>query len=631
MQKKLRLKQADEYDYRVATLYAIKAVVAYMDGAAHCDRIGNEQGDIAEWDDVVLHSEHSATIHCQVKRQTTDFCTNKPVRANKSNGKNLHELQDLSALDSAFSQLGKHFSKTMEERGGEKRFRLAIPHPNIQIKKELTVVHLSEVVRECAKHGATWQTLAQAQGAAAKVREWLSSWCSFPSEAAMFDCLRALEIVDHGDEARLDDDGRALLAHWYAATDEVWRAIRDFIVANASADHSITPRMIACHIERYMRPERRAWARYHKTDALNWEVAGTLSGHGTEIEPPAQVVERLWAPSPGRSYELHFSHRANLEASDRLQFSLLRLALHVASGVQVIAVGADGWHATVAHIVRKTLGASETELAAQAWTDWTVTPMPLDRRRLRQTSVLAEESSRLEASMSALTWKEIRAHVGTRVADAEPGPLRDAVEALWIDWMDEIDGDGEHQRGLAAEMLHANSEGSLTLGALRAGPRTATLVADALVMLLHLAVGSDANDRSWRAFGADVPVRTVAMLFWAGPHQEAGRVRRFFDHDKPAERGEFLGKETARLLVLPQSTLSPSAIHGRSLAAGRDGGDGLADARTPRAIVTRSFEYEAALEQNTVESLQAFLQSVLQERQSLRAEHISALTQGATP
>lgn len=68
MQRKLRLKQSDAYDYLVATQFAAEAVIAYLEDDQHYQRMGNEQGDIEEWDDVVLHREGNHTLHCQVKR-----------------------------------------------------------------------------------------------------------------------------------------------------------------------------------------------------------------------------------------------------------------------------------------------------------------------------------------------------------------------------------------------------------------------------------------------------------------------------------------------------------------------------------------------------------------------------------
>ena len=628
MQKKLSLKQADEYEYRVATLYAAKAVVAYMDSAEQCQRIGNEQGDVDEWDDVVLHGVQGATIHCQVKQQTTDFSNQDLTRGLKTRGPNKNEVQELTPLDTAFEKLAEHFAKPVAEQGGTKQFRLAIPNANIQIKKDLTIVHLRGVCTEWSKAGASVEAFSKAGGATEKVRTWLSSWCGFASEEAMFECLRALEVSEHGDGGRLDQDCRDSLTDWYSSPDEVRREVRDFLVKNASSEQSITPRMIACQIDRYVRRHRRAWTRYHMANALDWQVSGTLTGHGTDIELPETVVDRLWAPAEERNYELQFGHRCNGAPCDPLQYSLMRLALHVAQGVTVSASGVAGWQAMVAQTVRRTLGQSEDELAALRWGTWHDAPTPADHRRLRTSVHVDQEASQLNARMSALTWKQIKDRVGAKIVQGQRNEVRDAVEALWSDWKDDIDADSSLQQELAAEMLHANSEGALTLGALRSGPRTVGLIADALIMLLHLAVASEASDRTWRNFGGDVSVRTVALLYWAGPGQQVEHVRRFFDDDEKSERAEFLGKETARILVLPQARVPVSAVYGKTLADGRGGGDSIADSRTPTSIVTRSHEYQDALEQKTIASLKEFLAKALQGRDAQRAQHINTLTMG---
>ncbi|KGH08122.1 hypothetical protein P608_19050 [Comamonas thiooxydans] len=628
MQKKLRLKQADAYDYCVATLYAIKAVVAYMDGMEQCQRIGNEQGDVDEWDDVVLHGAKDVTIHCQVKRQMGNFSDDEITRGVKKRGINKGEAQELSALDSAFEKLARHFEKPVSERGGAKQFRLAIPNANIQIKKELTIVQLRAVCAEWLKAGASVDAFAKAESPTSQVRAWLSSWCDFASNEAMFECLRALEIYEHGDENRIDEDCRNSLSGWYLAVDDVRREVRDFLVRNASSSQSITPRMIACEIQRHIRPQKRAWARYNMASSIDWAVSGTLSGHGTDIEFPEAVVDRLWEPSVDRCYELQFGHRCNGVPSSPLQLSLMRLALHVAQGVSVSASGVDGWHATVAQTVRQTLGQSEDELAELRWTTWNEAPTPADHRRLRTSSHIDQEASQLDARMSALSWKQIKNKVDGKITRGQRNEVRDAVEALWSGWRDEIDADPGLQQEFAAEMLQAKSEGSLAIGAIRLGPRTTGLIADALLMLLHLAVASDTVDPTWRNFGGDLSVRTVALLYWSGPGQQAEHVRRFFDADDRAERAEFLGKETARILVLPQASLSVSAVYGKSLAEGKGGGDSIAEARTPSSILTRSHEYHDAIGQKTIASLKDYLAKALQGRDAQRAQHISTLTTG---
>lgn len=627
MQKKLSLKQADDYDYRVATLYAAKAVVAYMDSTEECQRIGNEQGDVEEWDDVVLHGANGAAIHCQVKRQMTDFSNHELTRGFKKAPKD-GEKQELSALDSAFEKLAGHFAKPPSARGGAKQFRLAIPNANIQIKKGLTVVHLRTVCTEWGKAGATIEAFSRAGSLTEKVRVWLSSWCNFTSAEAMFECLRALEIWEHGDEKRLDEDCCDCLTGWYSSPDDVRREVRDFLKKNASSEQSITPRMIACQVDRFVRPNRRAWARYSMANSLDWAVSGTLSGHGTDVEFPDAVVDRLWEPAQDRSYELQFGHGCNGAPSSPLQFSLMRLALHVAQGVTVSASGVAGWHATVAQTVRRTLGHSEDELSALRWGNWVAAPTPADHRRLRTTSHVDREASQLDTRMSALTWKHVKNRVNEKIVQGQPSEVRDAVEAVWGEWQDEIDTDPLLQQELTAEMLYARSEGGLTIGTLRSGLRTVVLIADALVMLLHLAAASDATDRSWRNLGSDISVRTVALLYWAGPSKQVEHVRRFFDDDDRSERAEFLGKETARVLVLPQARSSVSAVYGKTLADGRDGGDSIAEPHTPTSIVTHSQEYRDALGQKTIASLKEFLAKALQGRDAQRTQHIDTLTTG---
>lgn len=626
MQKKLRLKQADDYDYRVATLYAVKAVTAYMDGMEQCQRIGNEQGDIDEWDDIVLHGAANVTIHCQVKRQMSNFSNDDPIRGVKTTGENKGELKNLTALDSAFEKLSKHFAKPVSERGGSKKFRLAIPNANIQIKKNLTVVQLRAVCTEWSKAGATVEGFSKAGNPTETVRNWLSSWCDFSSNEAMFECLRALEIAEHGDEERIDGDCCSSLMDWYSSTDAVRREIRDFLVMNASSEQSITPRMIACKIEQYVRQHKRAWARYNMINPLEWEVSGTLSGHGTDIEFPERVVDRLWEPSLDRSYELQFGHKCNGEPSCSLQLSLMRLALHVAHGVSVSASGVDGWHAMVAQTVRKTLGQSEDDLTALRWTNWGAIPTPADHRKLWMTSHVDGEALQLSMRMTALTWKNVKNRVSEKISRGQSSEVRDAIEALWHEWQDEINADTTLQQELLTDMLYAKSEGSLIIGELRLGLRTVLLIADALIMLLHLAIASDAMGRSLRNFGDGLSVRAVALMYWAGSNQQAEDLRRFFDDDDRSHRAEFLGKETARVLVLPQARSSVSAIYGKTLADGRDGGDSIAEPRTPTVIVTHSQEYRYALEQKTIASLKDFLAKALQGRETQRSAHINMLT-----
>ncbi|MRT24899.1 hypothetical protein GJV14_13205 [Enterobacteriaceae bacterium RIT697] len=475
------------------------------------------------------------------------------------------------------------------------------------------------------KAGAIVDTLAKLGSNYEKVREWLSTWCEFPTDDSIFECLRNLEILEHGDESRLDSDIRDKLNVWYSTPDHVGLMIRDFIAKNASSDQSITPRMIASHVDQFILPQKRGFARYNMANPLNWEISGTLTGHQDDIESPRIVVNRLWNPVQNRSYELQIGYKCNGAYSSSLQLSLMRLALHVAQGTAVSAVGSDGWYATVTQTVRKTLGNSEDDLDAIRWIDSGATPSLSDHRKLHTSKLINDEALNLSEQMDTLTWEQVKFRVSAKIAVNQPNEVRDAVETIWHDWQNEIDKDPVLQHELLTDMLYAKSEGNRNIGVLRSGLRTARLIAEAMHMLLHLAVASGTTDHSWRGFRNDYSVRTVALHCWAGPNQYLDEVRRFFDDDDHAQRAEFLGKETARLLVLPQARSSESAIYGKSLADGREGGDNLAEPRAPTSILTQSQEYKYVLRQETISSLRDFFSKIIQGREAQRTNHINML------
>ncbi|HCE3068661.1 TPA: hypothetical protein NG307_004186 [Vibrio parahaemolyticus] len=54
----------------------------------------------------------------------------------------------------------------------------------------------------------------------------------------------------------------------------------------------------------------------------------------------------------------------------------------------------------------------------------------------------------------------------------------------------------------------------------------------------------------------------------------------------------------------------------------------MADARTPNAVITRSMAFIDAVEENTIESLKAYVNSVINKRKEQRDEHVQLLTTG---
>ncbi|ELA7883016.1 ABC-three component system protein [Vibrio parahaemolyticus] len=625
MLKKLKLKRADEYDYLVATLYAIEASIAYLKGTPCFQRIGNEQGDIDEWDDVVLHQAQNRAVHCQVKRQMEDFCARGLERTNKRQS---DQLQDLSALDSAFTSLAKFFNDQSSPID-KKQFRLSIPHPKVQIKKDLSIVNLRDVCVESKKAGATLETFSSADGNTAKVRTWLQSWCGFENSEAMFNCIRRLEICIHDDEDRINLQCRQHLEYWYNDPDDVRLKITNFLASNASSEQSITPRMILAHVAQHMKPQATTWARYEKIDRMNWSVSGTLSGSADQIEPPIGVVSTLWNQTANRSLELQIQHSSNSPLSCNLDLSIIRLALHAPSSVKLSLRDADVWKTNISNTVRHTLGMSINDLNTKVFLNHQASCIPDEHRSLTSLKDVTDETEQLTSCMDSINWRLIKEQVNDFVCEHVPGEVQDSIDHVWSSWQKEIDSNLQHQNTIASDMLYAFVEGDRKIGLLRAGPITASLVAEAFEVLLYLAVGLDAEDMNWDDFCKDLSIRTIALSYWAGPNSNPAKARKFFDRDKRPEQVEFLGKETSKILVLPQVSVSQSSVYGRTLASDQNEGESIADSRTPRSVITRSFEFQDAIDTNSVEYLKQYVQGIVNKRQLQRQNHISSLTIGS--
>ncbi|ATZ66132.1 ABC-three component system protein [Acinetobacter haemolyticus] len=628
MQKKLKLKQSDAYDYLVATQFAAESVIAYLEDDEHSQRIGNEQGDIDEWDDIVLHGWKGGTLHCQVKRQLENFCNSDLTREMKKRGqKQGIEMQELSALDSAFQKLGTYYESNINNENSTKLFRLVVPYTNLQIKKTLALNNLKSVCLSCQTAGATLESFQNEQGHSVKVREWLKSWCGFQTEEAIFKCLSNLEIVALAEEADIKEKIIDKLKIWFEQPDLVEQRIRNFISDNASAAHSLTPRLIVEHIKEYLKLDQRMWTRYSRMDALNWQISGTLCGHQTNIEPPAEIINKLWKSSEGRKYELQFAHSFNVISNQSLDFSLLRLALHVSNNVNISAKESSGWKANLDQKVRYTLGTSNTDLSHMNWIDKTNFRRGYEYRELNTTTNLNKESQLLEKQMDLCTWEKIKIDVNTRIINQKQGEVRDAMEELWLSWKSEIEMDPSLQETIAANMLSTNIENCQILGRLRAGPRTVELIGQSLIMMLHLAIGLNFEKIGWKSLSQNQSIKVVALLFWAGTQQNNHlNIRRFFDLDNDQQRSEFLGSETSKILVLPNSSISDSIIYGRHLASGVHEGDGIADSRTPLAVINQYQDYLDAVDKNNISSLKEFFSKKINTRSDSRIKHIQTLT-----
>ncbi|WP_404972678.1 ABC-three component system protein [Vibrio campbellii] len=627
MLNKLNLVRADKYAELVTTYYTVRAVVAQLDGSEHCKRIGNEQGDVPEWDDIVLHDLGGKTIYCQVKRQITNFCDKK--HDSKVMVRNTNKEYAPSPLDSAFSCLANIFNESTEETL-DKRFYLITPYPQVFVKKELSLANLNDVLLEWQKPAARLEDFVSANDKHTNsVKTWLKTWCDFKSDEAIFYCLKCVEVHNLGYEKQIEDLCHIALSNWYQNEVIVREKITQFLVHNASVNHSLTPRLVASEIREYIKKERPPWVCYEKYGPSKWSISGTLSYDLSDIEPALSVVNTLWDENANRNFELRLNNHHDSTKPCSLDLSLIRLAIHAPRSVTLCHNEATAWKTHLSSEINGSLGAAKDDLRRIKVLDSKLRKYA-DSRHLLQGKEVREENTSLNESMDSITWSRVKDSVDELIDDMPEGEVQDTVEDMWSNWKITIDSDLKVQSEAMYDMLHAIVENNDQAGQLRAGLNTVGILSEAFETLLLIAIGLGASSISWTDFKSEFSLRAIALAVWCGtkPKAHGNRAKRFFTDDSLEERRALLGKETSKILVLPQASSSPSEILGSSLAGDLNSGDSMADARTPNAVITRSMAFNNAVDDNTIKSLKEYVDSVVNKRRQQREEHVQLLTTG---
>lgn len=461
MLNKLNLVRADKYAELVTTYYTVRAVIAHLDGSEHCKRIGNEQGDVPEWDDIVLHDLSGKTIYCQVKRQITDFCSKS--HESKAMVRDPNKEYAPSPLDSAFSCLAHIFNNTTQE-ALDKRFHLITPFPQILVKKNLSLANLNDVLIEWKKPGARLDDFMSTEDKQAKsVKTWLKTWCDFKSDAAILNCLKCVEIHNVGYEEKIEELCDTALSNWYQNADLVREKITQFLVRNASVNHSLTPRLVANHIREYIKKERPSWVFYEKQGPSKWNISGTLSYDTSDIEPAFSVVNALWDENANHSFELRLHHHNYPTKPCSLDLSLIRLALHAPRSVSLCHNEASAWKTNLYSEINGSLGSGKDDLRKLKVLD-NKHPRYTDSRHLSKGKEVREEKTSLHESMDSITWHRVKDTVDEIIDDMHEGEVQDAAEDIWSNWKVTIDSELKIQSEVMHDMLYAIVEKIIKLG-----------------------------------------------------------------------------------------------------------------------------------------------------------------------
>ena len=631
MLKKLRLDQKGKYEQIVATQYLAAMVVAFVDSREHARSIGREQGGITHWDDIVVEHQDSSYEHVQIKRQDTDFDNSNPItRGLISKGPRQGEPQDRSPLDEAIVSLATHFSSQNgpTTRTPNRTFTLAIPGPQIDVKKHLPIRHLISLCSDCQIQGANGAGLAlRASGdqPTQQLFEWLTTWCGFTDWNHILAALSRLTIHLCNNESALELEISRILAPHFNTPDSVRTEVMHYIADNTTDIAATTPILLFNHLRAYLRSDRPTWTQYSfDSTGPKWTVAGIHGQSATHIELPDEIVPELWAHT-GRDRKLKITAAwPPMAPRCSLSVALGRLALHLPSAGQALLLGADVWRTGVCQAVAGTLGLEEDSFQTLPWAEHSLPLNPSDVREITGVVGDRQEATSLIAVMDEVTWSKVcEKLVGKFSVEIVDVSLLAAVESLWSSWKAELNQDSQCRNEFLAKMLHPLAEGTDILGELRVGILTVNLLSDSMFLLLIVAVGLGDENATWEHLGSAGKVRTIGLRRWGGP---AGQLR--YPRDLEVDGDILLGKEIADVIILSGVKTSPGEIEKLNLAENVSDKDSLAKSSAPNYLVTNSMNFKLKLRGATLTSLRAFFAAELQRIKTNRENNINRVTGG---
>ncbi|HTJ48811.1 MAG TPA: hypothetical protein VL443_05090, partial [Cyclobacteriaceae bacterium] len=316
MLKKLRLNQTDKFSFSIVTRDIVTMLTSFIDGRPHDISIGSEQGEISNWDDIVIYKANGIYENIQVKQQTTDFSDAACSIDKSQRGK-------ISPLDETMKSLAAWLSVNDPEKSTPpRRFKIILPEGAIKVKKEITVNQFERLCnKETTNHTTLegFEQLIKNDVATKNICIWLQSWCDFPSNELILRAVKRLEIIVTGNQLSIDEQSEKLISEYFKDVNIVISLIHSFINEQSTYSSAISPRALLNDLKNYLLPGVKKWTQYY-LDKDVWKISGI---HDTinAIESPSQTVPSLW--NPNSEGILKLNARTN---SSNLAKAIIRLA-----------------------------------------------------------------------------------------------------------------------------------------------------------------------------------------------------------------------------------------------------------------------------------------------------------------
>ncbi|TBV09404.1 ABC-three component system protein [Phytopseudomonas dryadis] len=595
MIRRFRLEQKSHYERLVIAQRLSDMLEKFLTGRLAPLAIGAEQGGIEEWDDVVILHSPDSFEHLQVKRQASDFCTKNPDKtkhsAKASKGASADTEPAGSVIDSAFASLAKHAGLGTFDSLPDRQFRLTLVGAHLKIKKDLTVDHLDALCKLCRQDGLDLDELANRKdGPTERTYLWLTTWCGFKDWNQIRDTLCRVTIVCVGNDATLEQRSVESLGRHFTDPKRTLERLITYITGETSDVSALGCHAVVRELKDELRPDIETWAQYLLGDEVlpagrSWSFAGTHDLGGVAPRSAQGVVEHMWSSEPGnRKLRIYAPYMPSIGANLTLPAAILRMALHLPNGSQSLMLGEPTWRGSVGHEVGYTLGCAESDLNNLPWLE---NPerlaCALDHEFKTQGAARAEAEA-LASAMDDLVWQRLIQGVSEKLTAITDPALADAMETVWLEWLDGFADNPESRRKFLDQLLYPETEGKNAKHALRLGPRTLDLLVTAVETLLLVAVGVGGNGTDWASFPDCGQVLSIALKYWSGPAGCAPEVRELSDDSLMT----VIGPSPAPVVILSGVSTSPSELLNMGMADDAETATSMAAERQPHLLVTRS-------------------------------------------
>ncbi|MNO92717.1 hypothetical protein D3C76_842980 [compost metagenome] len=186
--------------------------------------------------------------------------------------------------------------------------------------------------------------------------------------------------------------------------------------------------------------------------------------------------------------------------------------------------------------------------------------------------------------MDDLVWQRLIQSVSAKLAVVKDPALADAMETIWLEWLDGFTNNPASRRQFLEQLLYPETEGKNATHALRLGPRTVDLLVTAVELLLLVAVGVGGTGTAWKHFPDFGEVLSIALRYWSGPASGAPEVRELSDDPLI----NVIGPSPAPVVILSGVSTPPSELLNIGMADDAETATSIAAERRPHLLVTRS-------------------------------------------